>query len=67
MKYQWINISPIGNIFTKDVALYAIDKNAMGRDETPDYLSVTFNAMKEIGSRFGPLSVEVEDAYRGVL
>ncbi len=61
--FSLIKTTPYGNMLTKDFAINAIVNEELGKDDISDMLFVTFSAMEEIGNRFGPLSIEMEDAY----
>jgi len=61
--YNLINQTPFGNVYTKDFAIATIVNEELGLDEYPDVLTVSFSAMNQIGLHFGPISVELEDAY----
>lgn len=54
---------PYGNTFTKDIALEIIKNEKFGEDEYTDFLCVSFSSTDYIGHKFGPNSIEVEDAY----
>ncbi len=58
-----IRATPYGNTLVKDMALAAIEGEAMGQDEITDFLAISFSATDYIGHTFGPYSKEVEDAY----
>jgi predicted AlkP superfamily pyrophosphatase or phosphodiesterase len=55
--------TPFGNTYTKDLALTTIIEEQLGADEYTDLLTVAFSATDYIGLRFGPNSVEIEDAF----
>jgi len=56
-----LTISPAGDELTLDFAKALIDNEAIGADEVPDYLSVSFSATDYVGHIFGPSSLESED------
>ena len=62
-KYNILSMVPYGNNFTKDFAISTIVNENLGKDEHTDFISVSFSATENIGQRFGPFSVEVEDTY----
>lgn len=58
-----IRSTPNGNRLTFDLAMAAIEGEALGTHETPDLLNVSFSSPDYIGHQFGPRSVEVADMY----
>lgn len=54
--------TPFGNSLTTSFAIRLIEKERLGKDDVTDYLSVCYSATDNIGHRFGPSSVEMEDA-----
>lgn len=63
VKYEILKSIPHGNTFTKNFAIQAMVGEKLGKDEITDFLSIGFVATEEIGNNFGPLSIEIEDAY----
>ena len=61
--YSILRFTPFGNTFTKDLALATIIEEQLGVDEYTDLLTLAFSATESIGLRFGPNSVEMEDAF----
>jgi len=61
--YSILNTIPFGNTYTSDFALQTIISENLGKDAHTDFLMLNYTATKNISNRFGPLSVEVEDAY----
>jgi predicted AlkP superfamily pyrophosphatase or phosphodiesterase len=55
--------TPFGNDLLADLAIAAIDGEAMGKDEWADMLAVSFSATDYVGHGMGPQSIEVEDVY----
>lgn len=55
--------TPFGNSYTVDMAIATLLGEELGLDRYTDFLSITFGAHRNIGSKFGPNSVEMEDAY----
>ena len=53
--------SPAGDRLTADFARALIDGEALGRDEVPDYLSISFSSVDAVNHFFGPSSLENED------
>lgn len=58
-----IRSTPFGNSLTMDLALKCITSEALGSDEFPDMLCLSFSSTDIIGHAYGPRSVEVEDTY----
>jgi predicted AlkP superfamily pyrophosphatase or phosphodiesterase len=54
--------TPFGNSLTTSFAIRLIEKENLGKDDVTDYLSICYSATDNIGHRFGPSSVEMEDA-----
>jgi predicted AlkP superfamily pyrophosphatase or phosphodiesterase len=56
-----LTVSPAGDelvaAFTKEL----MDKESLGDDDVPDYLSVSFSSTDYVGHLFGPSSLESED------
>jgi predicted AlkP superfamily pyrophosphatase or phosphodiesterase len=63
LDYSLLDKTPFGNTFTKDFASTLIVNEELGKDDITDVLTICFTAMENIGSLFGPNSVEVEDAF----
>ncbi len=63
LEYALLRWSPSGNTLTKDFAIAAIEGMSMGKDEIPDFLSISFSATENIGTAFGPSSMELMDTY----
>ena len=61
--YSLIKYTPFGNTILKELALSAIVEEGLGKDEFPDFLTISFSSTDYIGHQYGPLSVEVEDTY----
>jgi predicted AlkP superfamily pyrophosphatase or phosphodiesterase len=61
--YSLIKTTPFGNTILKELAVAAIQEEALGKDEYPDFLTLSFSSTDYIGHQYGPLSVEVEDTY----
>ena len=56
-----LTISPAGDELTLDFAKALIQNEDLGRDDKPDYLSVSFSSTDYVGHMFGPSSLESED------
>ncbi len=61
--FSWLNKTPFGNTYTGDFAVNLILNEKLGEDDVTDVLTICFTALENIGSLFGPNSVEVEDAF----
>jgi predicted AlkP superfamily pyrophosphatase or phosphodiesterase len=56
-----LTVSPAGDELTLDFAKTLIENEDLGRDDIPDYLSISFSSTDYIGHFFGPSSLESED------
>jgi predicted AlkP superfamily pyrophosphatase or phosphodiesterase len=66
LKYKNVHLfrdTPFGNTFTKDFAIETIKNENLGKNETPDFLCISFSSTDYVGHKFGPNSIEVEDTY----
>ncbi|SCY23315.1 Type I phosphodiesterase / nucleotide pyrophosphatase [Desulfoluna spongiiphila] len=59
--YTQILASPVGDQLLLDFSKDLIVNEALGRDEFPDYLSISFSSVDVINHFFGPSSLESED------
>ena len=55
--------TPFGNNLLADFAKKAIKKEALGKDEITDFLTVSFSSTDYIGHLLGPRSIELQDTY----
>jgi predicted AlkP superfamily pyrophosphatase or phosphodiesterase len=55
--------TPFGNNFLNDFAKRAIEKEALGKDEITDFLTISFSATDYVGHELGPRSMELQDTY----
>ncbi|MDR1172564.1 MAG: alkaline phosphatase family protein, partial [Bacteroidales bacterium] len=62
-RYLLLKQTPFGNTLTKDMAIAAMVNENLGKDEFTDVLTVSFVSTEYIGNAFGPMSIEVEDAF----
>ena len=62
-RYRLLKQTPFGNTFTKDMAIATIANENLGKNRFTDMITISFTATEQIGNAFGPLSVEVEDAF----
>ena len=56
-----ILVSPIGDQLTLDFSKALINSEKLGKDEIPDYLSISFSSVDAVNHFFGPSSLENED------
>jgi predicted AlkP superfamily pyrophosphatase or phosphodiesterase len=59
--YTRILVSPIGDRLLLDFSKTLITHEELGRDEIPDYLSISFSGVDAVNHFFGPSSLENED------
>lgn len=60
---ELIGLTPWGNTLTTDMALAAIDGEALGQDAVTDLLAVSYSSPDMLGHRVGPRAIEEEDMY----
>lgn len=53
--------SPLLDYFTLELALLALDAEALGRDDAVDFLGLSLSGCDLLGHSYGPASVEVTD------
>jgi len=58
-----LRATPYGNNLLADFAMKAIEKEALGKDEITDFLTVSFSSTDYIGHILGPRSIELQDTY----
>jgi predicted AlkP superfamily pyrophosphatase or phosphodiesterase len=58
-----LKTTPFGNDILADFAMRAIEKEALGKDDITDFLTVSFSSTDYIGHTFGPRSMEIQDTY----
>ena len=56
-----LTLSPAGDELVLDFARTALVEEQLGKDETTDFLSVSFSSTDYVGHIFGPSSLEAED------
>jgi predicted AlkP superfamily pyrophosphatase or phosphodiesterase len=56
-----LTISPAGDELCLKFAQELVIKEGLGKDEIPDYLSISFSSTDYVGHIFGPSSLESED------
>jgi predicted AlkP superfamily pyrophosphatase or phosphodiesterase len=59
--YTRLLVSPVGDQLTLDFSKTIIQNEELGKDDIPDYLSISFSAVDAINHFFGPSSLENED------
>jgi predicted AlkP superfamily pyrophosphatase or phosphodiesterase len=59
--YTRILVSPVGDQLLLDFSKALITNEKLGRDNIPDYLSISFSAVDAVNHFFGPSSLENED------
>ena len=60
--FAFLRETPFSDVLTTDFAIRLIEKEGLGNDEIPDFLSICYSSTDYIGHRFGPSSVETGDA-----
>jgi predicted AlkP superfamily pyrophosphatase or phosphodiesterase len=55
--------TPYGNDFLADFAKETIDKEALGKDDITDFLTISFSSTDYVGHNLGPRSMELQDTY----
>lgn len=58
-----LRTTPFGNDLLAELAMKAIEKEALGKDEITDFLAVSFSSTDYVGHEFGPRSIELQDTY----
>ncbi len=58
-----IRTTPFGNDLLADFAKKAIEKEALGKDDNTDFLTVSFSSTDYVGHILGPRSMELQDTY----
>ncbi len=54
---------PGSNTITTDMAIAALIGEALGKDDVPDLLAISYSAPDELGHNVGPRALEIEDMY----
>lgn len=62
-KYDILQYTPFGNTYLKDFAIAAIVYEKIGKDDTPDLISIGFSTSGMLGNVYGPRAVEIQDIY----
>jgi len=58
-----IRYTPFANTLLRQLAEDCIQGEALGKDSTTDFLTVSFSATDYVGHQFGPNAIETEDTY----
>lgn len=58
-----LRTTPYGNDFLAELAMKAIEKEELGKDNITDFLAVSFSSTDYVGHEFGPRSIELQDTY----
>ena len=58
-----LRATPFGNDIVAELAMKAIEKEELGKDEITDFLAVSFSSTDYVGHTFGPRSMELQDTY----
>ncbi|MGE5356781.1 MAG: alkaline phosphatase PafA [Deltaproteobacteria bacterium] len=58
-----IKVTPWGNSILADLAMKAVEKESLGKDNITDFLAVSFSSPDYIGHVVGPRSMELQDMY----
>lgn len=61
--YAVLKFSPYGNSIVTDFALEAIKQEELGKDQTTDFIAISYSTPDYVGHQFGPHSLELEDTY----
>lgn len=61
--YSVIKYTPFNMTITRELGMKAIEAEELGQDTIPDFLTLSFSATDDIGHKYGPRSVEVQDTY----
>jgi len=58
-----LKTTPFGNDYLAELAMRAIDKEELGKDNVTDFLALSFSSTDYVGHTFGPRSMEIQDTY----
>jgi len=61
--YDFFTQTPFANTLIAKFAMEAIKNEQLGKDAITDYLTISFSATQNLGTDFGPRSIEMEDMY----
>lgn len=58
-----LKYTPFANTLVQEMAIEAVKGEQLGMDSIPDFLCVSFSATDDLGHRYGPRSMEIQDTY----
>ena len=58
-----IRSTPFGNNLLAEFAMKAIEKEELGKDNSTDFLTVSFSSTDYVGHLVGPRAIELQDTY----
>ena len=58
-----LRATPFGNDLLADFAKRTVEKEALGKDEVTDFLTISFSSTDYVGHILGPRSIELKDTY----
>lgn len=58
-----LRATPFGNDLLADFAKKAIEKEELGKDNSTDFLTISFSSTDYVGHILGPRSMELQDTY----
>jgi len=61
--YKAFQYTPFASEYLEDFAKAAVEGEALGADEYPDLLAISFSTPDLVGHSYGPDSEEIEDTY----
>lgn len=61
--FKTFSATPWANTLVKDMAVQSVIYENLGKDDMPDLLNIVFDGSRNIGQKYGTLSVELEDSY----
>jgi predicted AlkP superfamily pyrophosphatase or phosphodiesterase len=62
-RLELFTVMPFANTYLTDLAVAAIEGNALGADAQTDMLTISYSTPDIAGHEFGPYSLEMEDMY----
>lgn len=62
-KMSAFTATPFANTHLLNASLEAIQGEKLGKDNTPDFLCISFSSTDILGHAYGPQSIEIEDMY----
>lgn len=60
---ELVTKTPFGNDLLTEFVKAALEGEDLGKDETTDFLAISYSSTDKIGHDFGPQSLELEDTY----